>query len=922
MKNVQVGVRLLGFIGHHDRDILPPFLSHYRSLGVDGFLLALHGDWPERSLDWLTRQDDVAIWDLLSDPYEDAYRRSILNLMAERFRGQWVLLADADEFLELPYPTLKSTIQALNVLGLDYLPAFLLQRMSEDGKLRPLDPSCTMNEQFSYYNFGLCEDMGVASPVWKTKYPISRVGDKFSIDRGNHWPPNPVSLAHLPIRAIVHHLKWRAALTGAFEAERGPSSNSDEMSCFKQWLDSHDGRLPMTHARAYSREAMMRQGLLVKPDRQHLLIGATLRQRRDKNALTDERYHRLARKLAHVLAIDHHPDVTSPLEPTQQTDHRTSEYGRVCLVTFDLSPPLTSGGIGTAMHALAEQLIAVGHDVDLLFCPYDGPQALWPLWHDYWQNRGARLHYLPRTEGEKRQYLSHNNFLSKITRFLETHQFDVLHVADAAGYGAAAAILRAAGLAFSKTKLVVTAHGGTAWHRRGNQLAPTEDEAEASFAERQMLRLADIVCCPSRYMSERLVADGQVDRAQVIVLPNALPSSTRSFGVADPSAKPVDELVMMGRIEHRKGIDRFAKAVRRLAAQGLTGLKITFLGKPGDGIEFDKIKEMLGPMGETVRFITHYDHIEAVNYVKTHDCLVVIPSLRENLPYSLYECLENHVPVLASDAGGMQELVAESDRSRILVAGNEDRLVEALEHALLHGMQPASLAFEPSVAGLKLALLHCRLVEEVRRHGNEPGLEEHSYDAPLHPLIYGNQDDGHDWASDANSRLAKFDGDLLYCHHAAVQPDDEALAAMVRLQARTNADAIVVGYRVIPAELAKPWDQPIKTPFIAAPGGPAEQGMTRNLFGAGLFLIRRSCFETSGGFATDLSSSNLTHWDLLNRLNAAGGDVIGIPRALASVEPSTADKLTEPSDPSFAKRLLQPWQQRPTSGKTSAREGR
>lgn len=71
MKNTEAHVRLLSFVGHHDRDILPFFLAHYRTLGVSGFVLALHGPWPESSLDWLTRQDDVAVWDLLGDRYEE-----------------------------------------------------------------------------------------------------------------------------------------------------------------------------------------------------------------------------------------------------------------------------------------------------------------------------------------------------------------------------------------------------------------------------------------------------------------------------------------------------------------------------------------------------------------------------------------------------------------------------------------------------------------------------------------------------------------------------------------------------------------------------------------------------------------------------------------------------------------------------------
>ncbi|MGI9452485.1 MAG: glycosyltransferase [Geminicoccaceae bacterium] len=911
MKNAGADVRLLSFVGHHDRDILPLFLAHYRTLGIRGFLFALHGNWPEAVLDWLTRQDDVAIWDLLGDRYEDSYRRSILNLMAERYLGDWVVLVDADEFLELPLASLAKTISALIVLGLDCLPAYLLQRMSRDGGLPVLDPGRSLDQQFPDYNFSLCEDMGVKSPTWKTKYPLSRVTENFAIDRGSHWPPNPTSLAHAPIRGVVHHLKWRAALFEAFEIERGETSNTYEMSSYRQWLDTHDGKLPTANARPCSREALVARGLLVKPDRHHLMIGSIHRKLRSRVELAETKKANLSRQLDRLFQVGRDKGAAAGLESTEMC---FGEPGRICLITFDLSPPLTSGGIGTAMHALVETLRAVGHEVHLLFCPYEGPIELWQLWYDYWRNRGVTLHYFPRTVGEQQHYLMQSEFLSKITTFLVQRQFDVVHAADAAGYASFFAILRAAGLAFSRTKLVVTAHGGITWHRRGNQLDWTVDEAEASFAEKQMLRLADVICCPSQYMRERLLSEGQAKPEQLIVLPNALTSQTRSFGVTDRSVRPVDELVMMGRIEPRKGVDRFARAIKRLGASGMTDFKVTFLGKPGIGVDLEDVRAMLGPRGGDTRFITNYDHIEVVNYVKTHDCLVVIPSLRENLPYSLYECLENGVPVVASDAGGMAELVDEADRERILVAGDDDRLVDTLKDALGHGMRPGRLAFEPSVVGLELAALHGQLVQEAR----SPAAGQYKVVGDTNALpetgviVYGGRDSAPNWADEANREAAKLDHDLLCVSHAAVHPHHEALPAMVRLLERIEADAVVVGYQIAEPNGGRSWGDDVRA-TVTAVGGPAEQAALRNLYGAGLFLIKRLWFNRLGGFKSDLQSSTVAHWDLLNRLAAAGGDVVGIPRVLATVDPQTAAALSGPIGAGFADRLLQPWLQQAPS---------
>ena len=149
-------------------------------------------------LDWLTSEEDVAIWDLLSDSYEDSYRRSVLNLMTEDERGRWVAIVDADEFLELPFGTIGRTIDALEVMGHAALPSFLLQRVSDDGSLPALDPDQSIDRQFPKGHFGLCEEMRTERPVWKTKYPLAKVTADFKVDRGNHWPPVRGAQAHLP----------------------------------------------------------------------------------------------------------------------------------------------------------------------------------------------------------------------------------------------------------------------------------------------------------------------------------------------------------------------------------------------------------------------------------------------------------------------------------------------------------------------------------------------------------------------------------------------------------------------------------------------------------------------------------------------------------------------------------------------------
>jgi len=929
--------RLLAFVGHNDADILPFFLAHYRKLGVSRFLLALHGPWPEAVLDGLTSNKDVAIWDLLGGIYDDAHRRSILNLMAEGEYGRWVLVVDVDEFLELPLQTLPRMIDALELMGEAAMPAFLLQRVTVDGSLPPLDPILPIESQFPHGYFGLCEAMQTERPVWKTKYPLAKVTSDFKIDRGNHWPSVKGAQAHLPIRGVVHHYKWRAALKSALDLTRGPSSNRDEMASYRHWLNTHGDRLPVAKARLVSRDDLFARGLMVKPTRRQLLHGSLRRKLRAKGAESDERHLRLRCQLDRLATFP----AFQPKTPVANgengaltlTDprHLLLPPGRICLVTFDLTPPLTSGGIGTAMAALADHLSAAGHEVHLLFCPYDGPSDLWQLWYDYWSKRGVALHYLPRIEGEQQHYLQQGLFLKKITRFLDEHQFDVVHVADAAGYGQSLAILRAAGLASARTRIIITAHGGIAWHRRGNHLPWTRDEAEATFAEDQMLRLADLVCCPSQHARDQLLEQGAVPPERLIILRNGLADLARSYGHAEKPHRAVREFVMIGRIEPRKGIARFAEAIRRLQEAGRFEFDITFLGTPGPGVEIDDVRAMLGAKGETAGFIHNFDPQETINYLRSHDCLVVVPSFRENLPYAVYECLENGIPMLASDAGGIPELIADADRERIMIAADPTKLAEAMGYALRDGAKPGRLSFDPSDVALKHLALHAKLVDEAKRpvkrhaatdlkppavaaliygHGRlDEALEERRLAMlpdPLTVVETGGEMGRDGWVIEANAKAETLSTEWLVLCHALVMPHEGVVAAMLELAANSGMDAVTTGYRValMDGGEAGPED------WLLAPGGPSVFSPSWNLFGPGLILISRKRFSELRGFQADGVPDRFAHWDLLNRLLARKGEVIGIPYALATGYCLRAGDLWSDLSPRFAEVLLAPWLER------------
>jgi hypothetical protein len=100
-------------------------------------------------------------------------------------------------------------------------------------------------------------------------------------------------------------------------------------------------------------------------------------------------------------------------------------------------------------------------------------------------------------------------------------------------------------------------------------------------------------------------------------------------------------------------------------------------------------------LGREARFETELDRAGAIDQLKQPGTLAVMPSLLENSPYAVAECIEHGIPFLAANVGGTPELVAEEDRARVLHPPTPEAFTAALEHALENGIAPARPARPP-----------------------------------------------------------------------------------------------------------------------------------------------------------------------------------------------------------------------------------
>jgi hypothetical protein len=244
-----------------DGDILEAWLKYNLHLGITAFHLIVHG----------TREENSRLYDLkdcfpitIADQYEGAYhcdeQKARLNWLLDKMRGQWVLLADSDEFVELPYRGVGSTIRMLKLAGKSTLPAPMLQRITRDGAL---DTPALITDPFHFFplcSVDLYERMGVGAAT--RKFPLFFCTEQTVLHSGgNHQSPN--GDLGTSLQGVTHHFKFRSAVFQRL-SNRINSSHPwrHESVEFQEYLEHHSHCVPTEGAFAYSRRELFRRGLL------------------------------------------------------------------------------------------------------------------------------------------------------------------------------------------------------------------------------------------------------------------------------------------------------------------------------------------------------------------------------------------------------------------------------------------------------------------------------------------------------------------------------------------------------------------------------------------------------------------------------------------------------------------------------------
>ena len=641
-----------------------------------------------------------------------------------------------------------------------------------------------------------------------------------------------------------------------------------------------------------------------------------------------------------------------PLEP----ERGDGVPRRVCIASVDVAGPFHCGGIGAAYHGLSLALAEAGHEVTVLYLHHAFHQGSPEDWQAYYRSRGVTFAHHPQPDPGDLWYGRRKEASLFCYQWLKAHQpFDVIHFHEWLGLPYYSLLAKRQGLAFAGTTLCVGTHGPLRWSRFGDQAFVTRrEDLEVDFMERRTVELADVVVSPSRYLLEWMLDDRWTLPETAYVEQNILAPVAAVPAPRADRARPVRELVFFGRLDRRKGLPLFCAAIDRLrSAAG--PIQVTFLGSDVrvDGHQSsDYIRSRASlwsgapfaggtPLaGETPRLLTDKGRTEALEYLRGEGRLAVIPSRIDNSPCTVQECIQEGIPFLASDAGGIPELIHPEDRARTTCALEAKALADRLAEILRRGQRPARSAVPFANtrerwcrwhAGLPRCPDRGRAAEEDQSKRRVPGPES-AGEVPLVSICLAHHerprllaqmldsirgqsgldfevvvvDDGsrqpetltfledleQDFAARGWSLLRQDNQGPGAARHRAAEhargshlmflDDDDvllpgALETFARVAAHTGADALVCVYMEFEGEDAPSTATEVRTWLI--PLGPAlAPALILPELGGTIYLLKREVYFEVGGFEADRDVDE--DWELLLTVAGRGYDLQVIPEPL------------------------------------------
>ena len=442
----------------------------------------------------------------------------------------------------------------------------------------------------------------------------------------------------------------------------------------------------------------------------------------------------------------------SVFNPIRSSDDKIN----VCIATEDIVGPIRNGGIGTTYSLLSRLLADNDFNVTILYLrgDYVENESI-EHWIEYYGKYGVEFLPVPDYLAGKNCSEESKRWIApmyNMYRYLQDHQFDIVHVSEWRGSGYLSLLAKDIGVDFKDTHFVVKCSSPWLWNRLyGNHTIKNPTDVLKIFCEKRSVELGDHVVGGSAHLLRWMISQGyQVNHNNTFVQPNVVvvdhlkKLAEKRLSNTGQRVK-IEEIVFFGRLESRKGLTVFCDAVDRLCSLNVSFPEISFMGKVGARIDsnpelsiIEYINHRSSKWDCKVNLLTNFQQEEAITYLLSGNRLAVMPSLIENSSLAVYEAVICGIPFVASNSGGTSELIDQKYHGDCLCDPHPVPLTIQLESALNNGGIIAECSFDNDKNNETWVAYHHYLGSREPNQITEVGIEIGAVDV----FVYYNGDGG------------------------------------------------------------------------------------------------------------------------------------------------------------------------------------
>lgn len=268
---------------------------------------------------------------------------------------------------------------------------------------------------------------------------------------------------------------------------------------------------------------------------------------------------------------------------------------------------------------------------------------------------------------------------ASIRDYLQRNTYNYVFFQDYLGHSLPTFLAYKAGQISQDLKLFLYIHSHKEWIWEGNAyFANSLREYVNSQLELYAISLAPNLICPSEHMRSYVQSLLRPEQ-NIQVIPYLYTAEHRE---GNSAPQKFEQLIFFGRLEPRKGLLVFLRALKELKRTGRYSYKkILFLGKSIDFAGTTSQSVIADLLGEDFDYqiICDYDASQALNLLTNSAIysLVVCPYVHDNYPLAIMELLHNAIPFIATNAGGIPEMLPIEVRDKLIPADHR-HLAKAL----------------------------------------------------------------------------------------------------------------------------------------------------------------------------------------------------------------------------------------------------